>query len=133
MKQRENARGWRRQTVASTLLAAVIVAGCVGYATAQTDHSGHGATDTGDSPSTSAYIAANDKMHAAMSLEFTGNPDVDFARGMVAHHEGAVDMARVLLEYGEDPQMRQLAETIIAAQEAEIAFMRDWLARNGFE
>lgn len=133
MKQRENPGAWRRQTVASAVLAAVLAAGCVGYATAQADHSGHGATDTGDSPSTSAYIAANDKMHAAMSLEFTGNPDVDFARGMIAHHQGAVDMARVLLEYGEDPQMRQLAETIIAAQEAEIAFMRDWLARNGFE
>jgi uncharacterized protein (DUF305 family) len=133
MKQGENARGRRRHTVASTLLSVVLTAGCIGYATAQTDHSGHGATDTGDSPSTSAYIAANDKMHAAMSLDFTGNPDVDFARGMIAHHEGAVDMARVVLEFGDDPQIRQLAETIIAAQEAEISFMRDWLARKGFE
>ena len=133
MRKRVNAQPGLRKTAVNAALAAVLAAACAGYAMAQTDHSGHGATDTGDSPSTSAYIAANDKMHTAMSLEFTGNPDVDFARGMIAHHEGAVDMARVLLEFGEDPELRQLAETIIAAQEAEIAFMRDWLVRNGVE
>ena len=76
-------------------------------------------------------IAANDKMHAGMALDFTGDADVDFVRGMIAHHQGAVDMARVLLEHGTDPELKTLAETIISAQEEEIRFMQDWLARNG--
>jgi uncharacterized protein (DUF305 family) len=66
-----------------------------------------------------------------MAIEFTGDPDVDFARGMIPHHQGAIDMARALLEYGQDPEMRALAEAIIAAQEQEIAFLRSWLKKRG--
>jgi uncharacterized protein (DUF305 family) len=93
------------------------------------DHSGH--TMTGDeSPATLAYMAANAKMHAEMTIPFTGNADVDFIAGMIPHHQGAVEMARIVLEHGTDPEVRKLAEGIIAAQEAEIAWMTDWLAKN---
>nr|WP_087149153.1 DUF305 domain-containing protein [Pararhizobium antarcticum] len=84
-----------------------------------------------DGPSSTAFAAANAKMHAGMDLEFTGNTDVDFVRGMIAHHQGAIDMAKIELEYGKDETLRKLAEDIIAAQEAEIAMMKDWLAKNG--
>ena len=56
--------------------------------------------------------------------------DTDFIAGMIPHHKGAVEMAKIGLEHGDDPEVRKLAEGIIAAQEAEIAWMTDWLARN---
>jgi uncharacterized protein (DUF305 family) len=83
-----------------------------------------------DHPSTMAFMEANARMHGAMGIEFTGDADVDFIRGMIPHHEGAVDMARIVLEHGKDPEVRKLAETIIAAQEAEIAWMKEWLEKN---
>lgn len=95
------------------------------------DHSGHAmAGAEGQSPATEAYIAANAAMHSEMAIEYSGNADIDFIRGMIPHHQGAVAMAQVVLEHGSDPEVRKLAEGIIAAQEAEIAFMQDWLARN---
>jgi uncharacterized protein (DUF305 family) len=92
-------------------------------------HSAAGEQAAG-SPATEAYRAANLAMHEAMDIEFSDNADIDFARGMIGHHQGAIDMARIVLEHGEDPELRQLAEEIIEAQEAEIAFLQNWLADN---
>lgn len=56
--------------------------------------------------------------------------DVAFACAMIAHHQAAIDMAQVLLEYGDDPQMIELAGEIIAAQVGEIDEMTTWLVEN---
>ncbi|MCU0789765.1 MAG: DUF305 domain-containing protein [Nitratireductor sp.] len=82
-------------------------------------------------PASKAYAEANARMHAGMDLEFSGDADVDFVRGMIAHHQGAVEMAEIVLKYGKDEELRKLAQQIIAAQEPEIAFMKEWLARQG--
>lgn len=81
-------------------------------------------------PTSKAFAKANAAMHSAMDIEFTGNVDVDFAKGMIAHHQGAIAMAKIELEFGKDPELRALAEGIIKAQDSEIAFMNAWLAKN---
>lgn len=70
---------------------------------------------------------SNHKMHEAMSVAPSGNVDVDFAREMIAHHQGAIDMAQVHLKYSKDPELRALSEKIIKAQGPEIAQMQAWL------
>ena len=82
-------------------------------------------------PASQAYNHANMKMHGEMNITYSGDADVDFARGMIPHHKGAVDMARVVLKYGSDPELKKLAEEIVKAQETEIAFLQDWLSKKG--
>jgi len=64
-------------------------------------------------------------MHAAGD---SGSPDCDFLAMMIPHHEGAVEMARLVLINGRDPATRRLAEDIIASQTVEIAAMKQRLA-----
>ncbi len=99
---------------------------------APTHQHGGAATGTasGEHPSVAAFRAANDRMHRDMDIRFSGNADIDFVRGMIPHHQGAIDMAKVVLEHGKDEQVRKWAADIIREQEREIAEMRAWLARN---
>jgi uncharacterized protein (DUF305 family) len=78
-----------------------------------------------------ALEAANAAMHGAMAVETTGDVDIDFMRMMIPHHQGAIDMAKIVIENGKDPEVRKLAEEVVKAQEAEIAFMQSWLEKNG--
>jgi len=89
---------------------------------------GHG-TAHGVAPHSMADI--NARMHAGMMIEPSGDVDVDFIRGMIPHHQGAIEMAELVLEQGKDPEVRALAQAIIAAQAVEIAWMENWLAANG--
>jgi uncharacterized protein (DUF305 family) len=84
----------------------------------------------GSSPSSAAYRAAMETMMKSMETPYTGNADHDFVTGMLPHHQGAVDMAKIELQYGRDPALKKLARDIIASQTKEQAFMRAWLARH---
>lgn len=79
----------------------------------------------------SEFIGSMHVMHAAMtSLQPTGDNDVDFVRLMLPHHQAAIDMAKTQLAYGQDPQMRRLAQEIITDQQSEIELMQLWLRQR---
>lgn len=76
-----------------------------------------------------AYGSAMEKMHMDMgAVAATGDADIDFVSGMIPHHQGAIDMAKILKEKGKDPMLLKMADDIIKAQESEIAVMKKWLA-----
>jgi uncharacterized protein (DUF305 family) len=70
---------------------------------------------------------ANTRMHRGMEIAPTGDPDRDFARLMIPHHQGAIDMALVQLKYGRDQRLKRLAQSIVVEQNQEIAYMRTLL------
>ena len=74
------------------------------------------------------------RMHAPMQEGIQhSNPDVAFVLGMIPHHQAAIDMAQIQLQYGKDPANRKLAEEITSAQRHEIEEMKAWLAARGIK
>lgn len=90
----------------------------------------HNHGDMPESDASRAFREAAMKMHADMSEAPSGDVDVDFAQGMLPHHQGALEMARIEMRYGKDPEMRRLAEGVLSTQQYEIDVMRDWLAKR---
>ena len=93
-------------------------------------HAGHGDASKMTDAS-KAYMEAMDKMHGPM-MEGARDPDADvaFVKGMIPHHQGAIDMARIVLRHGKDAQIRKLANEVIRAQTREIAEMEAWLKKH---
>ena len=80
----------------------------------------------------SAYEASMARMHGPMAEGIRHpDPEIAFVLGMIPHHQGAIDMAQVQLQFGKDPVNRKLAEAIIATQQHEIQTMKAWLASRG--
>ncbi len=72
-----------------------------------------------------ALDQAMSTMHTAMDqVQMTGKPDTDFAAMMIPHHQGAIEMAKIELQYGTDLRLRRLAQEIIVTQQSEIDLMQ---------
>jgi uncharacterized protein (DUF305 family) len=79
-----------------------------------------------------AYMETMQAMDAPMMQAMQiAEPDVAFVTAMIPHHQGAIDMAEAVLRYGTDAQVKEWANEIIQAQQAEIAAMQDWLKQRG--
>ena len=136
-------------TLARILSAAAMIL-AISPATAQEAHSGHG---DGEFPEVCKMPSAalpmmhggmdglnehqRESMDGMMKMDrdmmqgmMKQDADVAFICGMIAHHQGAIDMARVQLQHGKDPELRKMAEKIIADQEKEIAEMEEWLRKH---
>jgi len=121
-----------RSNLSAALVLGTLLSGAA-FAQAADPHAGHNMampSSNSASASNAAYAQANAKMHQDMAVPLTGDADVDFLAGMIPHHQGAVDMAEVVLKYGKDPKVKKLAQDIVAAQKKEIAIMQAWLAEK---
>jgi uncharacterized protein (DUF305 family) len=87
--------------------------------------------ETTGSDAAKAYMEAVKRMDGPMMQGIqAGDPDVAFVQAMIPHHQGAIDMARAVLQFGKDDQVKVWADQIIAAQQAEIDAMREWLKQH---
>ena len=84
----------------------------------------------GEGNADQALMKAMQGMQQGMAGEMSGDADKDFVGMMIPHHQGAIDMAKVELQYGKDPSLRKLAQAIVEAQEKEIALMKRWQAKH---
>jgi uncharacterized protein (DUF305 family) len=88
-----------------------------------------------DCPSTSMYMHENMEMHEGMAIEFTSDPEVDFVRGMIPHHAGAIIMCDIVRATTNtttiDPFIDELCSAIEAGQQAEVDAMTSWLVDKG--
>jgi uncharacterized protein (DUF305 family) len=91
---------------------------------------GINASSSAASPFYAEMADVNARMHKAMEVAPSGDIDRDFMRMMIPHHQGAIDMALVLLKYGHDEKLKRLAQSIIVEQGQEIAYMRQLLAAS---
>lgn len=121
-------------TFKSTKLATVLVASAMlaapAIALAQGMNMQHGSMDMGGSAADQANMQAMQKMQNDMPKKGTGDPDKDFAAMMIPHHQGAIDMAKVELQYGNDPMLKKMAAKIVEDQAKEIREMNDWMNKR---
>ena len=107
----------------TNLLIAIVTCGFAASVIVQAGTHERG-TQASTDPEWSELITSMDK------IQPTGDSDVDFVRLMLPHHQAALDMAKTQLVYGQDAQMRRLAQEIITDQQLEIELMQRWLKQR---
>jgi len=134
----------RHRALLLTGLAALLSLGAISAQACDTHeahHHGAAQADTQHAPVT--FTASTEKPFAALmddamavmdqgmqAAPMNGQAEHDFVTMMLPHHQGAVDMAKAVLLYSQDPEIRNLALGIIAEQQNEIRVMQAWLQRH---
>jgi len=107
------------------VIVGIILGACAAAALTTAAQPGGTATEVGKETSFLTEInAAMSRMMNGMAVEPVGNVDLDFAAMMIPHHQGAIDMAVAELRYGNNEQLRRIAQEIIVDQQQEIAAMQ---------
>jgi uncharacterized protein (DUF305 family) len=128
----------RRQKV-RRVVSAIAVSMLALPAIAQEGHQHHGDPVASPAPT---FVASSAKpfavlMNDAMAVmedrmkraPMNGSAEHDFITMMIPHHQGAIDMAKAMLLYTNDPELKNLAQGIITEQQNEIRVMQAWLQR----
>lgn len=128
-----------------TAVAAVAIAGMAALASAQS-HPGHGAAKPpqhgamqhGQRMGSMPADRGSRELHASMMAgmqdmqrrPMTGDVDKDFIRMMRHHHLQGIEMARIQLQNGDDPEAKRMAQQIIDEQQKDIARFDSWIQRH---
>jgi uncharacterized protein (DUF305 family) len=113
-----------------SLLATVLFLSASANAQMTHHHAGSAPAPSGEAQTFEQMMGESmSRMDKDMSIAHSGDPDRDFAAMMIPHHQGAIDMAKVELQFGRDPVLRRLAQGIIVEQQQEIEVMRRELRR----
>ena len=111
----------------------LVVPSLIGGAIAQDRSTGTSTTNMAPMPAPviEAYKRVRMDIMKGIDAPLSGQADVDFARNMIPHHQAAVAMAKIELQFGTDPDLKKMAEKMIADQEKEIGMLSAWLAKHG--
>jgi uncharacterized protein (DUF305 family) len=105
-------------------LSILIVTLAITFALAANDHDSHKLDPN------VPFKKAMDKMHKGMNFKSTGNIETDFLKGMIPHHQGAIDISEELIKKSKDTELKAFAQKIIDAQKAEVKLMQDLLKKR---
>jgi uncharacterized protein (DUF305 family) len=81
-------------------------------------------------PAEKEYMASMEKMNKEMMAATDPDPAKSFAKKMAVHHQGAIDMAKIVQKHTKDEQILSMTKKMIPEQEKEIKELKDWLAKH---
>ena len=86
-----------------------------------------------DDTKTNPFAEAEERMHHNMMKAEADTPDETFARKMIEHHKGAIEMGQIHMQEGSDPMLHQMVRKSKEQQEKEIGELAAWLREKGNE
>lgn len=87
--------------------------------------------NSAQTPAARALANAVMRMHTAMAISYSGDANADYARSMIAHHQGAIEMAEASLPFLTDERLKADARKLINDQRQELNEMQSWLQQRG--
>jgi uncharacterized protein (DUF305 family) len=78
----------------------------------------------------SDYKQSMEKMNSEMQKGMDPDPTKAWAKMMIAHHEGAIDMSRIVLRETKDPTIQKMAEKTTGEQQKEIKQLQEWVSKH---
>ena len=86
---------------------------------------GHGAMAKQD------YMKSMQDMHQKMMAADDADADRAFALKMIEHHRGGIAMSQVVMQHGDDAEIKRMAQKTMEMQQKEIGELQSWLSRHG--
>jgi uncharacterized protein (DUF305 family) len=97
------------------------------------NHAGHNKTavhSKNQSQGNAIQETMDEMMNKMHGMKTTGNNDIDFAAMMVEHHKGAVEMSKVEIDKGNNPELKEFAKKVVNDQNKEVAFMQEFISKS---